>query len=49
MLGLLTEWRDYGRELEEKLISGLRKRVVEAEKKRVVRSRVVGSLSGYWI
>ncbi|CAE6436217.1 unnamed protein product [Rhizoctonia solani] len=36
-------------ELEEKLISGLRKRVVEAEKKRVVRSRVVGSLSGYWI
>ncbi|CAE6387220.1 unnamed protein product [Rhizoctonia solani] len=32
-------------ELEEKLISGINKR----EKKRVVRSRVVGGLSGYWI
>ncbi|KDN41265.1 hypothetical protein RSAG8_07534, partial [Rhizoctonia solani AG-8 WAC10335] len=32
-------------ELEEKLISGINKR----EKKRVVRSRVVGNLSGYWI
>ncbi|KAG8729910.1 hypothetical protein FRC11_007763 [Ceratobasidium sp. 423] len=36
-------------ELEEKLISGINKRFVEFEKKRVVRSRVVGSLSGYWI
>ncbi|KAL5640119.1 hypothetical protein ACGC1H_007417 [Rhizoctonia solani] len=32
-------------ELEEKLISGINK----GEKKRVVRSRVVGGLSGYWI
>ncbi|CUA68255.1 hypothetical protein RSOLAG22IIIB_07785 [Rhizoctonia solani] len=31
-------------ELEEKLISGLNK-----ERKRVIRSRVVGGLSGYWI
>ncbi|KAF8753747.1 hypothetical protein RHS01_06541 [Rhizoctonia solani] len=36
-------------ELEAKLISGINKRFVEMEKKRVVRSRVVGGLSGYWI
>ncbi|KDN41275.1 hypothetical protein RSAG8_07544, partial [Rhizoctonia solani AG-8 WAC10335] len=36
-------------ELEEKLISGINKRFVELEKKRVVRSRIVGGLSGYWI
>lgn len=36
-------------ELEAKLISGINKRFVEFEKKRVVRSRVVGGLSGYWI
>ncbi|KAJ1302139.1 hypothetical protein OPQ81_000968 [Rhizoctonia solani] len=36
-------------ELEEELIADLYKRTTPVEKKRVVRSRVVGSLSGYWI
>ncbi|CAE6467862.1 unnamed protein product [Rhizoctonia solani] len=36
-------------ELEEELIADLYKRMVPIEKKRVVRSRVVGGLSGYWI
>ncbi|KAF8699916.1 hypothetical protein RHS03_06779, partial [Rhizoctonia solani] len=36
-------------ELEEELIADLYKRMAPVEKKRVIRSRVVGSLSGYWI
>ncbi|KAG8690234.1 hypothetical protein FRC11_013014 [Ceratobasidium sp. 423] len=36
-------------ELEEELIADLYKRMTPVEKKRVVRSRVVGGLSGYWI
>ncbi|CAE6505454.1 unnamed protein product [Rhizoctonia solani] len=36
-------------ELEEELIADLYKRMTPAEKKRVLRSRVVGGLSGYWI
>ncbi|CAE6427511.1 unnamed protein product [Rhizoctonia solani] len=36
-------------DLEAELIADLYKRMAPVEKKRVVRSRVVGSLSGYWI